>query len=354
MIIDEGQQQQANSQQQTKSQRQHTSSQKPHADISQQRDMAIGGHGQTDEDKHDNRPNDVNGAAGENSSFRLDDSIESRQSIRQALVKTYCDMHQDQFVYNNNSRVGRLTHRPHGIFVGETKKVLYCAIPKIGFSHWIKIIIHLNGNISYDDLRTANYSTIYSLYHDKYELSAFTPEQIEHKLSHYFKFVFVRHPLERLLSAYEDKFGKKSAQREQYTKKYGPFVKKLCYNTPDDRNPLSITFADFLCYVSRAVSSQLDIHWMPYVEICDFCNPHWNFDFIGKFETLKEEANYLLDKFKVNDLRFPSGYRSKNEQRMRFKNAYSSVPPKTVEAILKRFQSDFLLFDYNRYPYDMA
>lgn len=247
------------------------------------------------------------------------------------------------------------------MLVAEQQKLLYCAIPKIGFSHWIKLIIYMNNNgANFNKLLDASFSTLYNMYHDKYELSpnVYTAEQIQLRLLNYFKFVFVRHPLERLLSAYEDKFGKNEPHRALYLKLYAPYIASLCRNATssiaNQNKGDDITFSHFLCYVARAPSDKLDIHWTPYVEICDFCNPHWNFDFIGKFETLEEEANYLLDKIGVKELRFPAGYRSKEEQRLRFQRVFATIPSQIVDSAVKRFQSDFSLFGYDKYPYEIV
>lgn len=108
---------------------------------------------------------------------------------------------------------------------------------------------------------------------------------------------------------------------------FGPLIVSLCLKgrvATTRHSSLStndviddVTFAEFLYYVATAASEQLDIHWTPYNEICDFCNPHWQFDFIGKFETIEEESNYLLDKFGAKAFRVPHGYRSKDAQRIR-------------------------------------
>lgn len=93
-------------------------------------------------------------------------SVENRQVERQKHYKTYCQNHGDLFTYGNDT-ISRLSRRPEGLIVSDKHRILYCPIPKIGFSHWIKIMIYLNTDVNFDDLLLANYSTLYNLYNDR-------------------------------------------------------------------------------------------------------------------------------------------------------------------------------------------
>ena len=62
------------------------------------------------------------------------------------------------------------------------------------------------------------------------------PGQLELAKRHYFKFMFVRHPLDRLISAYEDKVAKVDHKSLLY-------LRKSIFNTHEDLHIRNHTYA---------------------------------------------------------------------------------------------------------------
>jgi hypothetical protein len=103
--------------------------------------------------------------------------------------------------------------------------------------------------------------------------------------------IFVREPLERLLSAYLDK-GKR---------KGGQYVAKHCYHK---QQPLS--FPEFLNII-RSKHCRHDPHWMPQTERLDA--PFWStINFVGKFDSLQEDTKELLENLDAWDDYGASGW----------------------------------------------
>ncbi len=73
-------------------------------------------------------------------------------------------------------------------------------------------------------------------------LNTFTKEQIEFRLKNYFKFMFTRHPFERLLSAYKDKV--------ENIPSYTHYWKQMLEGKPKNQST-KITFVDFVTYLIR-------------------------------------------------------------------------------------------------------
>jgi len=102
-----------------------------------------------------------------------------------------------------------LTHRGrfkpnYFMIVDDKHKLLYCMIPKVACTTFKMVIAKslTAGNVSEQKIHFSWY--IHSLglnYQYKY-----SKKEIELRLKTYFKFVVVRHPFDRLLSAYADKF----------------------------------------------------------------------------------------------------------------------------------------------------
>lgn len=102
-------------------------------------------------------------------------------------------------------------------------------------------------------------------------------------------FLIVRHPFERLLSAYRDKlqfslpFTLHQRLGTQIILKYRAGAKKGI-NVYKPRWP---TFEEFVRYLvdSHKAGQVLDMHWTPITQFCTPCMIH--FDVIAKFDTLQ-------------------------------------------------------------------
>ncbi|XP_008477923.2 carbohydrate sulfotransferase 11-like [Diaphorina citri] len=108
-------------------------------------------------------------------------------------------------------------------------------------------------------------------------------------------FVIVRHPFERLLSAYRDKIYNSlpntihRALSSAILRKYRP----LAATKSTSRRA---TFEEFVLYLLdtfRSNETGLDMHWAPVVQFCTPCLI--NFNVILKFETLQEDQRYLIE-----------------------------------------------------------
>ena len=124
----------------------------------------------------------------------------------------------------------------------------------------------------------------------------------------YFTFMFVREPLERLVSAaYRDKVVVVE-HPEKYNNLDAAIVRKFRRHDDDDDDDdyrpnaslkrYNVTFAEFVRYVldQHAAGQVLDRHWIPQNELCRVCELRW--DFIGHHETLHDDADYVVSKLK--------------------------------------------------------
>lgn len=244
------------------------------------------------------------------------------------------------------------------MMVSEQYKLLYCPIAKVGYSYWKRLILLLNSN------STQNSPLAKTALHD-HKLGKYYPElahahlynaaDVKYRLSNYVKIAFVRHPLDRLLSAYEDKFGVGDVERKHFLQLVGEAIVSQCranyVAAVAGKVPESVSFEEFLCYVSKLTDGEMNKHWRTYWSYCQMCSSSWRYDFIGEYENLSDEANFVLDMLGVKHLRYPStGYRTDAERRQRFMKAYSAVSNKTLDAVWKKYKIDFDMFGYKLYP----
>ena len=88
-------------------------------------------------------------------------------------------------------------------------------------------------------------------------LNDFSRPEIQYRLRNYYKFMFVRNPMERLLSAYRNKFGENVGE---FRKKYGPVIAKRFRNGRKDPtgNYDDISFEEFI----RLLWIPMSIKWI--------------------------------------------------------------------------------------------
>ena len=125
-------------------------------------------------------------------------------------------------------------------------------------------------------------------------LGEFNSSGILHRLNHYTKVMFVRHPLERLISAYRSKFQTIAKNTEYYRRKYGIKIKsrlrKESLNSSElRRSPVNdVRFDEFVSLVVMRLIKPPDRHWRPMVDLCYPCAVRY--DFVGRYENLQAHA----------------------------------------------------------------
>ena len=161
----------------------------------------------------------------------------------------------------------------------------------------------------------------------------------------YMKFMFVREPFERLLSAYKSKF----MGKDQYiVQKYGRqiirlFRKKTALATEQSGD--DVTFLEFIKYVILLGTNQhrFNEHWRTYESLCRPCDIHYNF--IGHYESLREDVSYVLRETRVQDLVSFPPFRPTNTTR-ELLLYYSKIPRDALLQLKRVYQRDLALFGY--------
>ena len=181
--------------------------------------------------------------------------------------------------------------------------------------------------------------------------------------------IFVRHPLERLASAYVDKIGR--IQSEPFSL-YDEIRRSICrkyastYLTPAEqqayRENLHLrkqlnepcarkipTFEHFLDYLTSD-SVQNDVHWQPYSSLCQVCLLRYNF--IGKYETLAADYSHLVSRLGLNPSEwFGNNPFSTGRTKESYQAMFAPLPARTI-CFLKEFYRDDLKnfhYDFDEY-----
>ena len=225
------------------------------------------------------------------------------------------------------------------IIVDDEHRLLYCYIPKVACSNWKRVFQVLYGEYQ-------NVEEILKLDHNKLKLlSDYPPNEIEHKLHSYFKFLFVREPVDRLRSAYENKFHHDVDFQRQYGRQ---IVFKYRKDPPKDSLGDDVTLEEFLQYFVDQPMELMNEHWRSYESLCQPC--HIKYNFIGKFEHLMFEAPYLLETLGLqNKVHFPKQqryYQNSREEMHQPEHQQDSKLPPVWNGVVKKLRHDFELFHY--------
>lgn len=288
---------------------------------------------------------------------------EKEQQRRLQTMAIACNRHNNKAKLRRDPRTERryLMH----VLVDDVHKVMYCIIPKVGSSNWLRVFIALKMDpvvqpqpIKYNDVHAR---------HGYKHLRAYKGTERDYRLRTYTKFLFVRNPYERLLSAFKCSLGQAPERLgEKYRILYGTFKRflvdhyrnnasNLNLNTTDQN--INVTFGEFVSYLtdprtlvadpfSINTDGVINPHWAPVQELCNPCEVQY--DVIGKHETMAADVEYVLKRMRVDRIvKFPSYGHTANKTRSLMKDYYDQVNDKQLSKIRDLYEMDFRLFGYN-------
>jgi len=303
------------------------------------------------------------------------------------------------------------------MYVDDDRRYVYCLVSKVSCTSWKRTLLWMTGKVP------SRYSSMYDMpigyihnhaYNDQvmHRLINLVEPEVERRLygGDYYKFLFVREPLDRVVSAYRDKILADPAYHiDDYILKHHR-TKQSVVNNSTERSSTSRpasaagserssknmtrnqsasinatvvteampTFAEFIDYVlaERDAGKRLDRHWLPQSELCSPCLV--NYDFIGHQESLHADAEYVLDILrqrrafnsttkplpsKYTEVRFPDsdsshGYeeveleRRKKERKDKSDRAVNEMLAQLSDVTFRRivdlYDADYQLFGFKR------
>ena len=215
----------------------------------------------------------------------------------------------------------------------EKLKFVFCFIPKVSCTTW-KRVLYSAENQGKQREKHFHSNRLFSWLKD---YSVIERKEI---LKGYYKAMFVREPFERLVSAFRDKVNRLWFKRFVIPNK----------TTDELKKEAAVPFSTFIKSVLSSNASSLpergyieDQHWRSYEQICP-CEV--DYDFIGHFENLAEEAPQLLKIIGVDDyVTFPEYHSSKTKSHAL--HYYSQLTKDEIFQLGRLFELDFKLFGYD-------
>ncbi|XP_069760769.1 carbohydrate sulfotransferase 12-like [Narcine bancroftii] len=249
------------------------------------------------------------------------------------------------------------------LVVDDRHGIIYCYVPKVACTNWKRIMIILSESvlkqgIPYHDpleipkdlVHRSNSHSTFSKFWKRY--GKFSKQLMKIRLKKYTKFLFVRDPFVRLISAFRNKF---AVQNNDFYSQYARQMLKLYANCSDPPRTvkeafsagIKPTFKNFIQYLLDPQTEKrnpFNEHWKQIYRLCHPCQI--NYDFIGKLESLDEDASYLLKLLNVEKLvRFPPG--SQNQTVVSWeRDWFAKIPVAWRRKLYEIYKPDFTLFGY--------
>uniref|UniRef100_A0A665UU85 Carbohydrate sulfotransferase n=1 Tax=Echeneis naucrates TaxID=173247 RepID=A0A665UU85_ECHNA len=265
------------------------------------------------------------------------------QHLRKQRIKEICD---------KEALSGKISFKNlKNLIVDDAHGLIYCYIPKVACTNWKRVFIILNKGEPYSDPMSIPDVSVHT---DKRLNYLCDLPETEIKLKHYTKFLFVRDPFIRLISAFRDKFFKIN---EPFYKNYGRYILKRYGNhskPPETfkqalESGIHLSFHNFILYLldpETRKCNPFEPHWREMNRLCRPCLIEY--DFIGHQETLQEDAEQLLSTLNLQSkIKFPVSYENMtiSDQMVDW---FKAVPLEDRKKLYKIYEKDFKLFGYRK------
>lgn len=171
------------------------------------------------------------------------------------------------------------------------------------------------------------------------------------------RYTIVRHPLERLLSAYIDKIGGpvlRVIHRINYFERLKKEIfKKYCHDEYElwkqtNRSESYISFTTFLKWVTNENISAINEHFMPQYYNCEPCR--MDYHFYGNFKNFSKDATQILEQFSPSLELLQTSYYSQGKKTSdMMTNYYSQVSKQLKHSLYLKFSIEFDFY-HSLYP----
>ncbi|XP_030592092.1 carbohydrate sulfotransferase 12-like [Archocentrus centrarchus] len=294
-------------------------------------------------------------------------AYDREQEARKKRIEDVCSGKEDVEVPESTRAFSQIPNRElDHLIVDDTHQIIYCYVPKVACTNWKRVMVVLSQSLispssgtPYTDpeavpadlVHNSTLHLTFAKFWRRY--GSLSRHLMALKLQHYTKFLFVRDPFVRLISAFRNKFGRPN---QDFYRQFGSVMLRRYGNVTGSlpetvaeafKAGIKPTFQQFITYLLDPETEKESIfneHWRQVYRLCHPCQV--KYDFIGKLETLETDAEHLLKLLKVDHLiRFPLG--AQNRTAASWESDWFAQIPITIQRQLyKLYEPDFKLFGY--------
>ncbi|MBN3271544.1 CHSTC sulfotransferase, partial [Polyodon spathula] len=287
------------------------------------------------------------------------------QERRKQLLHDFCTNYTLDFPGRNRSFDDIPNKELDHLIVDDRHGIIYCYVPKVACTNWKRIMIVLSESllnqgipfldpleIPREHVHNSSVHFTFNKFWKRY--GKFARHLMKIKLKKYTKFLFVRDPFVRLISAYRSKF---EIENEEFYRSFAvTMLKRYTNHTTPPKSVVEAfaagikpSFSNFIQYLLDPRTEEhmpFNEHWRQVHRLCHPCQI--NYDFVGKLETLDEDAEYLLSLLNVdNVVQFPPSYHNRTVSSWE-EDWFANIPVEWRRELYKLYEADFSLFGYSK------
>ncbi|XP_029594458.1 carbohydrate sulfotransferase 12 [Salmo trutta] len=253
------------------------------------------------------------------------------------------------------------------LIVDDRHEIIYCYVPKVACTNWKRVMVVLSEGLLAPDgqpyrdpqalppdlIHNSSLHLTFSKFWRRY--GRLSRHLMRVKLQSYTKFLFVRDPFVRLISAFRNKF---QQPNEDFYRQFGSVMLRRYGNeNGTSRVPESAaeafkagiqpSFSEFVRYLLDPQTEQeqpFNEHWRQVYRLCHPCQIQY--DFIGTLENLEDDSDQLLRILGLEDqIKFPSSNRNRTATSWE-RDWFAEVPAELRRKLYSLYEPDFELFGY--------
>ncbi|XP_071481620.1 carbohydrate sulfotransferase 11-like [Diadema antillarum] len=267
------------------------------------------------------------------------------QGERRTRVRQTCSAMGFDMTYNISTDLDSATLKKFDFLLAiPDMKLIYCYVPKVSCTSWKRLLLSLNGYTCF--LNDTCGADAHMLARRRFvRMSRMTVAAAQEIFTSYTSFFFVRNPYSRVLSAYLEKvlYHPESKIQNELTE----WFKEHHPGQTHENQSQPFTYREFVTHYMKA--GEKNQHWEDMNKLCFPC--HVNYDFIGHYETLKPDSDFILDLANAPaNVRFPTPqkkptYSSDEETLAKF---YSQLTDQDLDhlTVSRGFATDATMFGY--------
>ncbi len=234
------------------------------------------------------------------------------------------------------------------ILVDDKHGVMYRGIWKAGSTTWLAALTKAMGGDPKNKATVHSERNLKSLGVKRLNGDYYNPQEVRYRLENYFKFIVVRHPYDRIYSAWRDLFFKGDGAYRWLSAYIAHKSQRPPFSDPKEGKTWEnkTTFQEFAQYLVG--KRKRDAHWAPYRTFFP-CAVQW--DAIVKMETMSIDAPLVLKMYNLTNYTLPwmhaHGSRNKPVHFRKSLPDFKSLTPKASSYLRQQYSEDMRMFGYS-------